>query len=336
MRRLSALTRKTCPLLRARRSSASRGSKAGGPWKILSSLRKRFAAARIWYCRSSVPRRPTVARRSSSDVARRRRSSSVPWAIWLCGTKGQFLQGKLLFGVSPVCHLDKIGVLTDRLSMAHGVWVADEDIERIAARGTIVVHNPASNGKLGSGRMRFDEMLKQGVRLGLATDGSGSNDTQNMFEALRIAGLWHNRPDRDYTEWPAPEDILRAATSGSAHALGLGGDTGVIETGRLADLVLLTTDSYHFVPLNNVINQLVYCENGISVTDVMIDGHWVLRQRKLLTVDEQHLYARARALREEMEDRLREQFRQTAEIEPALRQQYLKAAQTAWSGQFGA
>jgi cytosine/adenosine deaminase-related metal-dependent hydrolase len=135
----------------------------------------------------------------------------------VCETKGQFLQGKLLFGVSPVCHLDKIGVLTDRLSMAHSVWLTDEDIERTAARGTVVIHNPASNGKLGSGRMRFDDMLKKGVRLGLATDGSGSNDTQNMFEALRIAALWHNRSDRDYAEWPAPEDILRAATSGSAH-----------------------------------------------------------------------------------------------------------------------
>jgi len=254
----------------------------------------------------------------------------------VCETKGQFLQGKILFGMSPVCHLDKIGTLTDRLSIAHGVWLTDEDIERVAARGTIVVHNPASNGKLGSGRMRFDDMLRKGVKLGLATDGSGSNDTQNMFESLRIAGVWHNRPDRDYAEWPAPQDILRAATSGSAHVLGLGGKAGIIEAGRLADIVLLTTDTYHYVPLNNVINQIVYCENGISVTDVMIDGRWVLRDGKLLTVDEKRLFARARSLRAEMEERLTEQFRQTAEIEPALRQQYLKAAKTVWSDQSGA
>jgi 5-methylthioadenosine/S-adenosylhomocysteine deaminase len=179
-------------------------------------------------------------------------------------------------------------------------------------------------------------MLKKGVRLGLATDGSGSNDTQNMFEALRIAGLWHNRSDRDYADWPAPEDLLRAATSGSAHALGLGRDAGMIEVGRLADLVLLTTESYHFVPLNNVINQLVYCENGISVTDVMIDGQWVLQAGKMLTVDEKHLFARARALRAEMAEQVEEQFRRTAEIEPALRQQYLKAARTVWSEDSGA
>ena len=160
----------------------------------------------------------------------------------VCETKGQFLQGKQLFGTTPVAYLDKIGVLTDRMSMAHCVWLTDDDIERVAARGTIVVHNPASNGKLGSGRMRFDDMLRRGVRLGIATDGTGSNDTQNMFEALRIAGIWHNRSDRDYRDWPAPQDVLRAATSGSAHALGLGSKAGMIEAGRLADLVMLTTE----------------------------------------------------------------------------------------------
>jgi 5-methylthioadenosine/S-adenosylhomocysteine deaminase len=254
----------------------------------------------------------------------------------VCETKGQFLQGKALFGVSPVAHLDNIGVLTDRLSMAHCVWLTDDDIERVAARGTVVIHNPASNGKLGSGRMRFDDMLNKGVRLGLATDGSVSNDTQNMFEALRIAGAWHNRSDRDYVDWPAPQDILRAATSGGAHALGLGKKAGVIEAGRLADIVMLTAESYHFVPLNNVIHQLVYCENGLSVTDVMIDGKWVLRQGQTLTIDAKKLYARARAIRAEMEEGLQRQFRNTAEIEPALRQQYLKASQTPWSDQSGA
>jgi 5-methylthioadenosine/S-adenosylhomocysteine deaminase len=283
---------------------------------------------------------PSAPHRCTEEQLRRCQATAIELDtmvhMHVCETKGQFLQGKVLFGMSPICHLDKIGVLTDRLSMAHCVWFTDADIELVAVRGTVVIHNPASNGKLGSGRMRLEDMLRHGVRLGLATDGSGSNDTQNMFEALRIAGLWHNRSDRDYAQWPAPEDILRAATSGSARALGLGSDTGIIETGRLADIVLLTTDSYHFVPLNNVINQLVYCENGISVTDVMIDGRWVLRGRKLLTIDERRLYARARALRAEMEDRLRVQFRNTAELEPALRQQYIEAAQTAWSERSGA
>ena len=253
----------------------------------------------------------------------------------VCETRGQFIQGRNLFGTTPVAHLDKIGILNERLSMAHCVWLTDDDIERVARNGTIVIHNPASNGKLGSGRMRFDDMLRRGVRLGLATDGSGSNDTQNMFEAMRIASVWHNRSDRDYNDWPSAQEVLRAATSGSAHALGLGDDLGIIEAGRLADLVLLTMNSFHFVPLNNVINQIVYCENGMSVTDVMIDGRWVMRTGKLLTIDEAALYGRARALRAEMDERVQEQFRRTAEIEPALRAGYLRTAQTPWSDQDG-
>ena len=123
--------------------------------------------------------------------------------------------------------------------MAHCVWLTDEDIDRVAGRGAIVIHNPASNGKLGSGRMRFDEMLRRNVQVGLATDGNGSNDTQNMFEAMRMAGVLHNRSDRDYQSWPSPQQILRAATSGSAHAFGMGGKLGAIAAGQAADIVLL-------------------------------------------------------------------------------------------------
>ena len=249
----------------------------------------------------------------------------------VCETKGQFIQGKALFGETVVAHLDKIGLLNDRVSMAHCVYFTDDDIRRVAEKGAIVIHNPASNGKLGSGRMRFDDMLRAGVRVGLATDGSGSNDTQNMFEAMRFAGAWHNRADRDYRDWPAPEDVLRAATSGSARALGRGDKLGVIAAGCLADIVLLTTNSYHFTPLNNVVNQIVYCENGFSVTHVMIDGRWTLKDREFTTIDVAALYSRAKSLRQEMDDRLAEQFRRTDPLEDSLRANYLESARTPWS-----
>jgi cytosine/adenosine deaminase-related metal-dependent hydrolase len=254
----------------------------------------------------------------------------------VCETRGQFLQGSRLFGCSPVAHLDRLGVLDERLSMAHCVWLTDDDVARVAARGTMVIHNPASNGKLGSGRMRFDDMLHAGVRLGLATDGNGSNDTQNMFEAMRIAGILHNRSDRDYASWPSPADVLRAATSGSARALGLGGRAGTIAAGQLADLVLLNLNSYPFVPLNDPVKQIVYCENGVSVTDVMVDGRWIMRGGRLVTIDEQALYARARRLRAEMDERVQAQFRNTDALEPALREGYLRTARIGWSDRTGA
>lgn len=255
--------------------------------------------------------------------------------VHVCETKGQFLQGRKLFGRTPVAHLDEIGILNERMSMAHCVWFTDDDIRRTADRGTVAIHNPASNGKLGSGLMRFDDMVAAGVRVGIATDGSGSNDTQSMFEAIRMAAVMHNKPDRDYELWPSPEAILRAATSGGAQALGLAGKAGVIGAGRLADLVVMTTNSYHFAPLNDVINQIVYCENGVSITDVMIDGRWVMRGRKLTTIDEARLYSRARAIRAEMDERVRRQFEATAAIQPVLRDQWLAAARTPWSKEKG-
>ena len=85
------------------------------------------------------------------------------------------------------------------------------------------------------------------------------------------------------------------------------------------------------MPLNDVVKQIVYCENGVSVTDVMIDGRWVLQRGELVTIDEKAVYQKARQLRQEMDQRVQEQFRRTAELEPALRASYLSAAETAWS-----
>ena len=277
----------------------------------------------------SAPHRCSVSQLSRCAALARELDTMVHMHV--CETKGQFLQGHKLFGCTPVAHLDRIGVLNERLSMAHCVWFTDDDIDRVADRGAIVIHNPASNGKLGSGRMRFDEMLRRNVQVGLATDGNGSNDTQNMFEAMRMAGVLHNRSDRDYRSWPSPQHILRAATSGSAHAFGMGGKLGAIAAGQAADIVLLNIDSYPFVPLNDAVKQIVYCENGVSVTDVMIDGRWVLQRGALTTIDETAVYAKARRLRHEMDERVREQFRRTAELEPALRSSYLQAAETPWS-----
>jgi 5-methylthioadenosine/S-adenosylhomocysteine deaminase len=277
----------------------------------------------------SAPHRCSVAQLSRSAALAEELDTMVHMHV--CETKGQFLQGHKLFGCTPVAHLDRIRALNNRLSMAHCVWLTDDDLDRVAARGAIAIHNPASNGKLGSGRMRFDDMLRRGVRVGLGTDGNGSNDTQNMFETMRMAGAMHNRPDRDYRDWPSPQHILRAATSESAYALGMGGRLGAIAAGQAADLVLLNLDSYPFVPLNDVIKQIVYCENGVSVSDVMIDGRWVLRHRTLVTIDEAAVYDQARRLRQEMDARVQEQFRRTAELEPALRAAHLRVAATPWS-----
>ncbi len=276
----------------------------------------------------SAPHRCSVA--LLSRCAALARELDVMVHIHVAETKGQAIQGRRQFGRSVIEHLDRVGLLDEILSMAHCVWLSDSDIALVAARGAVVVHNPASNGKLGSGRMRFDRMLAAGVRVGLATDGSGSNDTQNMFEAMRFAGTIHNGSESDYRGWPAPADILRAATQGSARAIAMADKVGMIAPGRLADLVFLTTESVHFTPLNDVVNQLVYCENGLSVRAAMVGGRWVMRDGRLTLIDEAALFARARSLRDAMDGAMREEFARTAALEAPLRKAWLEARDVGW------
>jgi 5-methylthioadenosine/S-adenosylhomocysteine deaminase len=270
-----------------------------------------------------------------SRCASMARALDVMVHIHVAETKGQAIQGRKAFGCSVVEHLDRVGLLNERLSMAHCVWLSDSDIALVAARGAVVVHNPASNGKLGSGRMRLERMLAAGVRVGLATDGSGSNDTQNVFEAMRFAGTIHNGSETDYRDWPSPAAILRAATQGSARAIAMADKAGMIAPGRLADLVFLTTESVHFTPLNDVVNQLVYCENGMSVRAAMVGGRWVMRDGRLTLIDEAALFARARRLRDDMDAAIREEFARTAALEPALREAWLKARSVGWCNATG-
>lgn len=279
---------------------------------------------------------PSAPHRCTSEMLRSSMALAVERGIAMhmhvAETKGQFLRGRELFGSTPIAHLDRLGLLGDRMSMAHCVWLTDEDLELVSERGATVIHNPASNGKLGSGRMRLKEMIAAGVRVGLATDGSGSNDNQNMFEAMRLAALIHNGPESDYLQWPTPERILRMATVDGAHAMGMGGKVGSLQRGWAADVVILTKDSVHFSPTNDVVNQLVFCENGTSVTDVMIGGNWVVRDRVTLTIDEAALYADARRLRAEMDADVREQLANTEALVPALREIHLRNIEVEWEG----
>ena len=101
------------------------------------------------------------------------------------------------------------------------------------------------------------------MNVGLGTDGAASNDGQNMFDAMRLAALIHNHAGRDFNRWVTPAQALAMATRNGARAFGL--DAGVIAPGKLADIVLLRRDTAAFPPLNDVVNQIVFCENGSNV-----------------------------------------------------------------------
>lgn len=198
-------------------------------------------------------------------------------------------------GQGGIAYLNHMGLLKPGTSLAHAIWLEDGDLDLLARTGTTVVHNPVSNLRLGSGHFPLVEALEHGVTVALGSDGSASNDTQNMFGVLKLTGLMHNHPDLDYRRWPQATGILAAATQGGATALSMQADIGKIAVGQLADLVLLDMENSAFFPLHTPYLHLVYCEQGTSVDTVIVDGEVVIAQGAATTVDEQ-------ALRHEIRD----------------------------------
>jgi guanine deaminase len=212
----------------------------------------------------------------------------------LAESKTQAILSHKRYGRSLVAHLEGLGVLGPRLSAAHGIWLDGDDISRLSAAGVGVVHNPMSNLRLGSGVAPVRALLAAGVRLGIGTDASNTSDGQNMFEAQRLAAYLSRISDADHARWLSVEEVFRAATTGSAAILGFD-RVGALEPGFRADIVFLDIGHISYVPLRNPLQQLVFAESGAAVRSVMIDGRFVLREGRMLTIAEGRLRQRAEA-----------------------------------------
>jgi guanine deaminase len=209
--------------------------------------------------------------------------------------------GRRKYGKTLTAHLGDLGLLGPRFSGAHGVWLDRDDVRRLADAGASVAHNPLSNLRLGSGMAPVRMMLEGGLRVGIGTDSATSSDTQNMFEATRLAAYLSRVRTPDYRQWLGADEALALATAGSAGVLGLGDQIGRLARGFKADIVFLDLAHIGYVPLNDVLVQLVNGESGAAVDSVMIGGRLVLERGRLTTVDE----ARARAQAEAANARLR-------------------------------
>ena len=255
----------------------------------------------------------------TAELARRRK---VPMHIHLAETKAQAVMGRQIYGTSLLKHLDSIGVLDANLSLAHSIWLEDDDVELFARRGATPVHNPASNLRIGSGLAKVREFLAAGVAVGLGTDGAASNDGQNMFDALRLAALIHNQAGTDFNDWVTPSQALAMATRNGARAFGL--EAGVLAPGKLADLVLLRRDRPAFTPLNDVVAQLVFCENGSDVDSVFVNGEIVVESGRLTKVDEDEVLRRAEQARRRLEPSLQKELAAAKMMEPSLAEMYFR------------
>jgi 5-methylthioadenosine/S-adenosylhomocysteine deaminase len=200
-------------------------------------------------------------------------------------SKAQATLGWKKYGKSLIAHLQSLGLLGPRFSAAHGIWLDADDIARLAHAGAGVVHNPMSNLRLGSGVAPARALLQAGVPLGIGTDASNTSDGQNMFEAQRLAALLSRIADADPDRWLSVEEVFQAATEGSAAILGFD-RIGRLQPGYRADIVFLDIGHINYVPLRHPLRQLVFAENGAAIASVMINGRFVLREGRLLTIDE--------------------------------------------------
>jgi 5-methylthioadenosine/S-adenosylhomocysteine deaminase len=246
----------------------------------------------------------------------------LPVHIHLAETKAQAVQGMTLYGHSLLRHLESLGIVGANLSCAHSIWIEEEDVALLAQRGATPVHNPASNLRIGSGLAKVKEFLAAGANVALGTDGSASNDGQNMFDALRLAALIHNEAGTDFNQWVTPLQALAMATRNGAQAFGL--DAGVIGTGKLADLVLLRRDVPAFTPLNDVVNQMVFCENGGDVDTVIVNGEIVVEGGRSTKVDEKEVLRLAQQARTRLEPGMQRELAAAKTMEPVLADMYFR------------
>jgi 5-methylthioadenosine/S-adenosylhomocysteine deaminase len=202
-------------------------------------------------------------------------------------------------GASPVDYLARIGFLNDHVIAAHMVWPSDEEIEILKRTGVGVVHNPQSNMKLASGVAPVPKMMAKGIRIGLGTDGAASNNDLSMWEEMDTAAKLHKVFSGDPKVMSA-EEAFELATIRGAAALHMEKEIGSIEKGKRADLVIVNRDSLNQIPLYNVYSDLVYATKASDVQTVIINGKIVMRDRRLLTLDEAAIKEGARIFREQV------------------------------------
>ena len=198
--------------------------------------------------------------------------------LHLSETKGEIDECVRQHGLTPVRYLDKLGILSEHLVLAHVVWIDDEEMDLLAKHNVSVVHNPASNLKLASGyAFKYEEMKRRGIRIGIGTDGCSSSNNLDMVVAMKLASFLGKGWRFDSTACKA-DDIFASATSVGADILGI--PAGRVEEGALADVCLVDLNTPELVPLNNLTSNLVYATSGSSCVDtVIIDGRILMRDK---------------------------------------------------------
>lgn len=225
--------------------------------------------------------------------------TGAPIVIHISETKREVDDSLKAKGTSPVDYLNRIGFLNDRVIAAHMVWPAAGELGLLKKLGVGIVHNPQSNMKLASGVAPVPEMLKENLPVGLGTDGAASNNDLNLWEEMDTAAKLHKLISND-PKVVSAEEAFEMATIRGARALHMDKEIGSIEKGKRADLVIVDLDDLNQTPYYNIYSDLVYATKSDDVRTVIIEGRVVMRDRRLLTLNEQTIKTDAHRYREQI------------------------------------
>ncbi len=247
----------------------------------------------------TTPLEPT---RAAFELADR---YDAPFQIHVVEAEDEDARIEAAIGMKTIPALESIGALRPGVVLAHGTYLTEDDIARIAAGGAGVAHNPESNMKLGSSRAApVAELLAAGVPVGLGTDGAASNNNLDMFGEMDMAAKLPKFATGDPAAMPA-ETVFRMATMGGARVLNLQDRIGSLEVGKRADIVLVETRQAHLTPLYRPYSHLVYAVRGGDVSTVLVNGRIVVRDGEITTVNEAEVLERARGFAEQIQEVVR-------------------------------
>ncbi len=185
-------------------------------------------------------------------------------------------------------YLNDLGVFDVPVVLAHGIYISDSDIDILKHIKGGISHNPISNCKLSSGICDVVKLRKNGISVGLGTDGIGSTTTLDMFEEMKMASYLQKVKTKIPTSITAYE-VLKMATIEGAKVLGLEDEIGTLEVGKKADMIFIKTDKIHLCPENDVCANIAYSANGADVDTVIIDGKVIMQNRKMLHSNEKEV-----------------------------------------------
>jgi 5-methylthioadenosine/S-adenosylhomocysteine deaminase len=243
----------------------------------------------------------TCSKQTLQDAAALARRYGAPILIHAAEMKKELDDSRLQNGTTPVQYMDKIGLLGPDVIAAHCIFVNETDRQILAERGVGCVHNPSSNMMIASGVAPVPEMRAAGVAVGLGTDGvAGSNNDLDLMEEIDLAAKLAKISKMNPLALNA-KAVVEMATIDGARALHLEKEIGSLETGKKADFVVISLDSPNAVPMYDVYSQIAYSLKASDVESVVIGGRLVMRDHKLLTVDERAAVAKAREYKGKIE-----------------------------------